>query len=307
MSAQTIGSLGVCFRHFRSVSLVLAMAGALLACNGSEGEAPELDGVATLALTVADGVASVKVDFQGATRAVSRCVEVDGAPTTQLHGLPTGTVLVSAAAYSVPGCQGDPTWVAEPQTVVLVKGQPLPITIVFRPNGIVVISTTYVDDSQVLPCPAEWDFVPREAMAQTATGPAGTGLRAVYDDGDIRDEGPIWFGPHEAGWVASYYPADRLADSTAPALWQTISGIGGETLTGYIVGPRNGTVNFNIGWDDYVSMELGNGMLSLLADNTGGAGGSVVLQAGVYYPVTLRYMNRWGTNGFTLSWSCPAP
>jgi hypothetical protein len=143
-------------------------------------------------------------------------------------------------------------------------------------------------------------------MALDADQPGGSGLTAVYTDGDVRIEGPLSFGPYAPGNVPSYYPADVLADASAPALWETIWGIGGETLTGYIIAPRSGPVTFTISADDYASLELGDGLLSLLADNTGGATGTATLEAGVYYPATLEYRNRWGSNWFHFYWQCQA-
>ena len=38
--------------------------------------------------------------------------------------------------------------------------------------------------------------------------------------------------------------------------------------------------------------------MSLVADNTGTASGSVELAAGTRYPIALAYANRWGSNWF---------
>jgi hypothetical protein len=145
-------------------------------------------------------------------------------------------------------------------------------------------------------------------MAQSLTSPGGTGLIAVYDNGDTRYEGPIDFGPYEYkpdGSAPSYYPADILASSTAPVFWQSIWSIGGETLTGYIIGPRSGLVTFSASADDYISMDLGNGLFTMVSDDQGDIAGSTQLLAGVYYPVTINYQNRWGSNFFRFWWQCP--
>ena len=278
----------------------------IFGCSGT-GNAPDTDlsGSVRLAITATTAVGSVKVDFKGATRDVTRCVRVDGTTTTLLQALPTNSVDVSAVAYSDGTCDGDAIWLAESQTVQLLPGQPTSIQLVFHPNGIAQISTNFIEDLLPSNCGINLSRVPREAMAQDATGPAGTGLHAVYDDGDVRDEGPIDFGPYEAGNVPSYYPADVLADSSAPALWQTIWGLGSETLTGFIVGPRNGSVTFGISADDYASLDLGNGLLSIAVTSPGYVSGSAVLQAGVYYPITLHYANQAGSNWFRFYWQCP--
>jgi len=289
-------------------AVVVAFA-ATAGCGGQPAADPRAGDSADVAevwanLTAAAGVRCVKLVFEGATRTVSRDVVVDGTATTRLSGLPTGTVTVTSAGYEAATCDGDPSWVSDPLVIVLRAGVPVSIGLVFRPNGIALVSTTFIDDvANTFGCVSDWTLVPREAMAHGG-GALGGGLHAVYDDGDERDEGPIYFGPHEAGWVPSWYPADRLADASAPALWENISGIGSERLTGEIVGPRTGAVEFSVGADDYASIDLGNGVLSSIGDNTGGAGGTAMLQAGVRYSVAITYMNRWGTNGFNFYWRC---
>jgi hypothetical protein len=116
-------------------------------CDGSSAKhEDDLDGVATIALTASSGVGSVRTEFKGATRTIIRCLAIDGAPTTRPQGLPTGSVTVSASSFSSTDCTGDATWIADDQTVQLSKGQVVAIQIVFRPNGIVTINTSYVDD-----------------------------------------------------------------------------------------------------------------------------------------------------------------
>jgi hypothetical protein len=153
-------------------------------------------------------------------------------------------------------------------------------------------------------CPVDWELVPRELLSMAPDGTGARGLRAEYSDGTVVEgEGPIWFGPHAAGNVPSFYPADRLADASAPPLWRTIWGIGGETLTGYIRGPRTGSVGLYVGCDDYCSIDAG--LLSVVEDaSQGSASGVISLEAGVWYPITLRYQNRWGSNGFNFFYRC---
>jgi hypothetical protein len=127
---------------------LVACAALAVGCDGAEtGTTSEDVGVVELALVAPAGVGSVSMEFVGASRSVARCVPVDGTPTTRLAGLPTGAVTVSAAAYPGPTCQGDVSWFAEPVSVTLVAGRPVPIQIAFRPNGIAVIGTTFIDDA----------------------------------------------------------------------------------------------------------------------------------------------------------------
>jgi hypothetical protein len=153
-------------------------------------------------------------------------------------------------------------------------------------------------------CASDWELVPRDALALQPGG-GGSGLQGSYSDGTVvMGEGPIWFGPHEPGFVPSWYPADRLADASAPALWQTIWGVGSETLSGYILGARTGAVELGVWCDDYCSIDI-PGQLSVVGDNTGSAIGSAQLEAGVWYPITIGYANRWGSNGMGFYRRCP--
>jgi hypothetical protein len=313
MNASIFSSYGL--RGVLPLSSLLGFAAAaalpLVGCGAPVSEDDsELTGIAQLAISAAEGVASVSVDFVGATRTVSHCIAVDGDTVTRIERLPTGSVDIDAAAFASADCQGEATWRADAQTVDFVPGELTPVSIVFRPNGIALVDTEWVDDEaeQLPACGSSgWERVPREAMASDPGGPGGTGLFAVYDDGDTRYEGPIDFGPYEAGGSApSFYPADVLADSTAPLLWQTIWGLGGETLTGYIVAPRTGTVSFLISADDYGLLELGpDGSLLEIEVPVGGVvSGTADLTAGTLYPVRLRYMNRGGSNWFRFYWAC---
>lgn len=143
-----------------------------------------------------------------------------------------------------------------------------------------------------------YELVPREAMI--TPDQSSSGLRAEYNNGDVRVEGPINFGPYAAGNVPSYYPADSLADSRAPALWQTIWGLGSEVLTGYLNVAAAGTYDFDVSADDYGAMDL-DGSNLILADNTGSGTARVHLAAGLH-PIRLEFRNRWGSNWFRFYW-----
>lgn len=301
---MTKSRMGYCISFAAS-----AICCALLGCGSPEPNENDTDraGIVMLTLPGGTGAASVNIAFTGATRTVRRCLPIDAQGTQRLERLPTGSVVVTAEAYASTDCTGDAIYAAEPQTSQMGPGQPTAIQIVFKPNGIAIVSATIESDSPIA-CPQDRIRVPREAMASSASDPGGTGLVAVYDDGDTRHEGPIDFGPYvyiPGGGAPSYYPADVLADNTSPAFWRSIWSTGGETLTGYIIGPRTGPVTFSASADDYISMNLGNGLFTMVSDNQGDVSGTVQLQSGVYYPVTITYQNRWGSNFLRFYWQCP--
>lgn len=134
-------------------------------------------------------------------------------------------------------------------------------------------------------------------------GSGAPGLHDVYSNGEVRDgEGPIWFGPHESGWVASWYPANQLADSSAPALWQNISGIGGAQLSGYYRAPSTGKVTLNLSADDWAELKIAGAYKVL--DDVGGVSVTLELEPGKWYPLSINYENRRGTNSLNFSQTC---
>lgn len=155
-------------------------------------------------------------------------------------------------------------------------------------------------------CPADFELVPASLLSMGPGGTGGGGLLGTYGDGTVvPGEGPIWFGPHESGWVASYYPASGYADASAPALWQDISGLGSEVLTGFFKSPKTGPVELLIGCDDYCSVDI-PGLISDVEDNTDGSvGGRLQLDAGTWYDLQIGYANRYGTNGLQFYYRCP--
>jgi hypothetical protein len=279
----------------------------LVACGNNEPDTPEdSGGELALELKGTSDVESVLLTVVGATRTFSACLPIDGQPTTKVSGLPTGSVVVSAAAHVTADCSEEPTWLADEQTVQLRRGQSVALQLPFRPNGVVQVSDHYEDDVPNFGCSAEVQRVPREAMSQDAAGPAGTGLLAVYDDGDQRQEGPVDYGPYVPGGSAPpHYPADVVADNSAPALWRSIWALGGETLTGFVTSPRSGPVTFTVSADDYAELDVGNGMGSFIIDHGPTQSTTVTLEAGQRYPLRLRYQNRIGSNWLRFYWQCP--
>ena len=279
----------------------------VVACGNSGPDAPEdSGGELTLELTGTSDVESALLTVAGTTRTFSACLPVDGLPTTKVSGLPTGSVVVSATAHATADCSEEPTWLTDKQTVQLRRGQSVALQLLFRPNGVLQVSDHYEDDVPTFGCTAEVQRVPREAMSQDADGPAGSGLLAVYDDGDQRLEGPLDYGPYVPGGSApSHYPADVVADDSAPTLWQSIWGLGGETLTGFVTSPRSGPVTFTVSADDYAELDVGDGLGSFVIDHGLAQSTTVTLEAGRRYPLRLRYQNRIGSNWLRFYWQCP--
>jgi hypothetical protein len=130
----------------------LALAAALggTGCGQAGGAGADDVGVVRLNLIAPAGVGCVRLQFEG-VRSVVRDVAVNGQVTTRLDGLPTGPVTVTSAAYAAACGAGDPLWLADALAVTLVAGQPTDVRIIFRKNGIAVVSTDFVDD--VSPAP----------------------------------------------------------------------------------------------------------------------------------------------------------
>lgn len=170
-------------RLLSRVSAVVAVTATLAAgCAGPEGAAGSDDvGVVRLQLTAPSGVGCIRTGFAGAVREVTKDVTVSGEVSTRLDGLPTGSLTISGAAYAGACGVGDPLWLADPLTVVLRAGQPTDVRIVFRKNGIAVISTSFVDDESgggfrddfdTDLSPTEWltDFTAGAASVSVANG-----------------------------------------------------------------------------------------------------------------------------------------
>jgi hypothetical protein len=310
-------------------------------CDPNDTDASADDvGSAILAITNAPADAKcVTITAEGPTRTESDDFSLnsgDSSAELKMKGLPLGKVTFTAEAYEA-ACDAvtddmEATWVSDPVSVSIIKGKVAYVSIAMKRNGLSNVSVDFgdepacsangdecVDNEQccsgtcaegicaeetVSSCTPDWTHVPKEAMSMDVGGTGGNGLLANYSNGEVvYGEGPIYFGPHESGWVPSWYPADQLADESAPELWETISGIGGETLTGYVEAPRTGEVSFLISCDDYCSIDI-PGVLSGIADNTGSAVVKGQMEAGVWYPITLDYENRWGTNWFQFLWQC---
>jgi hypothetical protein len=74
-------------------------------------------------------------------------------------------------------------------------------------------------------------------------------------------------------------------------------------MSGYILSPRTGPVDLGVWCDDYCSIDI-PGKLSVVGDNTGSAVGTASLESGVWYPITIGYQNRWGSNGVVFYRRC---
>jgi hypothetical protein len=70
---------------------------------------------------------------------------------------------------------------------------------------------------------------------------------------------------------------------------------------------RASVVNFGLGADDFGTLTI-NGIPVCTYNNisaAGGCNGSIDLQPGVWYDVVIDYMNRYGSNGMSLTWDRP--
>ncbi|MCG8556580.1 MAG: HYR domain-containing protein [Proteobacteria bacterium] len=69
--------------------------------------------------------------------------------------------------------------------------------------------------------------------------------------------------------------------------------------------PTTGDIELMVSCDDYCSIDV-PGMLSVEADTWGGgtASGPIAGRAGVWYPITLEFRNRRGSNWFSFWWRC---
>lgn len=123
-------------------------------------------GTVRLALTAPPGVGCVRLRFV-AGREMTRDVPVSSEVTTRLDALPTGMVAITGAAFAGACGAGDPLWLSEPLTVTLRAGQPADVRVVFRKNGIALVSADFIDD----------EFV----SANLALNPSCTGFPSVAE------------------------------------------------------------------------------------------------------------------------------
>jgi hypothetical protein len=189
-------------------------------CGGRAAtEDPSSDlGVVTLNLTAATGVESVQFTFANVTRSVTRCVPVDGTPTSRLDALPTGMVKVTGGGFANATCTGDPIWVAEPALVTLVPGIASDVHLEYRPNGIVTVGTTFIDDCVV---------------GDIALNPNGSGFPSPLES--------------DAGWGGGAQPFEILDGHTSYLdTWaHGLAFTGGNgSYSGEACGPRQATVDF---------------------------------------------------------------
>jgi hypothetical protein len=132
--------------HFSRLALGGALAAAVGCAAPGGGAGGDDLGVVQLALTAPSGVGCVRTTFAGG-RTVTKDVLVSGEISTRLDGLPTGSVTITSAAYPRACGVGEPLWLADPLTVALQAGRSTPVQIVFRKNGIALVTTSFVDDA----------------------------------------------------------------------------------------------------------------------------------------------------------------
>jgi hypothetical protein len=97
------------------------------------------------------------------TRDVTATIKV----SSRIDGLPTGTVKVTGAAYAGTCGAGEPLWLSDPLTVTLRAGVPTDVRVVFRSNGIGLVSADFIDDKFV--------------SANLALNPTGEGFPSIAE------------------------------------------------------------------------------------------------------------------------------
>ena len=147
-----------CRRAKPSSTHALAAAFALLAtvassgCDNDPTAQPEETGQAMLSLaTIPDNVNCIRVTAAGEFR--SSVSDFDVAPgdtlTQALTGLPVGSVVFSANAYSA-ACESvtkstTPTWISDEKTVNIVQGRSSSVTLTLYKNGRAKVTVEFAD------------------------------------------------------------------------------------------------------------------------------------------------------------------
>ena len=114
-------------------------------------------------------------------------------------------------------------------------------------------------------------------------------------------------GPINHGWSAD------CDDSSGHAMYENVctywkgnwgsTGQFEEVLTGYIEAPQTGNYEFHAFIDDYLEITI-NGV-SDLVDGPGAYSIQTYLVQGHFYPITMHFKNREGTNNLALFWTLP--
>ena len=149
------------FRNvFRNVSTSTCLAAALAlsslagmsGCDGDQAASADESGQAMLSLAaIPENVTCIRVTVAGEFRSsVNDFAVVPGDTLSQaLTGLPTGSVVFSANAYSV-ACTSVtkstvPTWISDEKTVNLVQGKSSSVTLTLYKNGRAKVTVEFAD------------------------------------------------------------------------------------------------------------------------------------------------------------------
>lgn len=157
---------------------VLATMG--VACSSPPAENPEDVGAVRIALTqVPDDVQCLEIKAAGVRTVSKRFSVIPPDPTTlEMAGLPLGSVTFSATALAEPcdsSLSTEPTWVGDPVSVTIVKGDIAEVTLNMHRNGRASINVGF--------CDTDIQTDPDNCGSCGHTCPAGTASQPTCADG----------------------------------------------------------------------------------------------------------------------------
>jgi hypothetical protein len=162
-------------------SIGLLLIGFTFGCAPHAGGESNLVGEANLAVTtVPPSVQCIQISVAGSSTVTRNLPVTTGGSTIglSLGQLPLGAATISGQAFSQ-ACTAisgqTPTWIADPQQVVLQAGLVSSLTITFRQNNAVNATANFAGN-----------------VSQVAVG--GTNVSLVLSDGTVRSAGDYWLG-----------------------------------------------------------------------------------------------------------------
>ncbi|NOY44882.1 MAG: hypothetical protein GXP50_05455 [Deltaproteobacteria bacterium] len=134
------------------------------------------------------------------------------------------------------------------------------------------------------------------------------GLTAIYDDGTVKQEGPVFHGWWKdcGSTDNNLYQGECTPPSESPVNWAWDTDFA-VNWSGYLHAPTSGTYTLgSYHWvDGRVYVKVGDTVIADLDTDGGGFSGTVELAAGQAAPVTLRFEPNGGSNNMQLWWKPP--